>query len=86
MSPPGKEQRLYHKGIGGDGQTLAVHIHDCLVIQTRQHRILESRQKNIANQLGAQLAAAAVPQQNCVSGRERRRATEFELYFDAGFR
>ena len=62
----GKEQRLYDEGIGGDGQTLAVHIDDGLVIQTRQHRILERRQEDVANQLGAQLAAAAVAQQNCV--------------------
>src|ERR1039458_6145595 len=82
----GKEQWLHYEGIGGDGKTLAVHIHDCLVIQTRQHRILERRQEDVANQLGAQLAAAAVPQQNCVFGRDRRRATEFEIYFDGGFR
>ena len=82
----GKEQWLHYEGIGGDGQTLAVHIHDCLVIQTRQHRILKRRQEDVANQLGAQLAAAAVPQQDGVFGRERRRATEFEIYFDAGFR
>ena len=82
----GKKQRLYHEGIRGDGQTLAVHIHDGLVVQTRQHGILERGQENVANQLGAQLAAAAVAQQNRVFGRERRRATEFELHFDAGFR
>src|SRR5208282_1712810 len=82
----GKEQWLYYEGIGGDGETLAVHIHDGLVIQARQHRILKRRQEDVANQLGAQLAAAAVPQQDCVFGRERRRATELEFYFGVGFR
>src|ERR1035441_10528423 len=82
----GKEQWLHYEGIGGDGETLAVHIHDCLVIQARQHRILKRRQEDVANQLGAQLAAAAVPQQDCVFGRERRRATELEFYFGVGFR
>ena len=81
-----KEQRFYYEGVGGDGETLAVHIHDGLVIQTRQHRILEGRQEDVANQLGAQLAATAVPQQDCVFGRERRRATEFEIDFGVGFR
>ena len=86
MSPPGKNRRLDHERIGGDGQTLAVHIHDGLIIHTRQHRILKRRQKDIADQLRAELAAATVSQQNRVFTAKRRRATEFEFYFDVGFR
>jgi hypothetical protein len=81
----GKKQRLHHKGIGSHGQTLAVHIHDGLVIEPRQRRVLKRRQKNVAHQLGAQLAAAAVPQQNCVSNRKRRRATELHCYLGRDF-
>jgi hypothetical protein len=44
----GKEEWLHHKGVGGDCQTLAIYGHDRLVIEARQHRILQCRQEDLA--------------------------------------
>ena len=82
----GKEQRFHNKGIRGHGQTLAIHVYDCLIIQTRQYRAPKRRQEYVANQRCAQLAAAPVSQKDGVLGGERRRATDSEIYIDNGFR
>ena len=46
--PAGKEQGLHYEGIGGNCQALAIDIHDRLIIQAGQHRILQRGQKEIA--------------------------------------
>jgi len=77
-----EKQWLHYERIGGNGQTLAIYVYDCLVIEARQYRIPQCGQEDIADQLGAQFAAAAMPEQDGILGRERYGTAEF----DDGFR
>ena len=66
-----EEQRLHHEGIGGESEARAADLEHRLVVQPLQHRVGESGQEDVAQQLGAELAAAAVAEQH---GRHRRQA------------
>ncbi len=59
-----KEQRLDHEGIGGEGEARAGDLEHRLVFQAGKHGVGESGEEDVAQQLGAELAAAAVAEQH----------------------
>ena len=50
-----KEQRLHHERIGRKSQPRAADVEDRLVVQAVEQGIREQRQKDVVQQLGAQL-------------------------------
>ena len=56
----GKEQRLHNKGIGAHGQAAGGQIEQGRVAQVLQRGIAEGGEKEVLDQLVAQLAAAAM--------------------------
>ena len=63
----GEKQRLDHERIGGESEPRAADFENRLVVQAIEHRIGEQGQKHIAQQVRAELAAAAVAEHNLVA-------------------
>ena len=63
----GKEQRLHHEGIRGEGQARAADFDDGLIVQRPSAGFAKAGRKDIPQQLGAELPAAAVAQQDLIA-------------------
>src|ERR1035438_3297453 len=70
----GKKERLHHVGIGGEGQPRAGGFHDGLIVHAAKRGIRECREEDIAQQLRAELPAAAVAEQDLIALSNRQGA------------
>ena len=65
MSPPGKDQRIDHEGVGGEGKPVAMgakcgKIEARLVLERRKRRIVEGGDEHVVDQILHGLAATAM--------------------------
>src|SRR5207245_6418124 len=74
--PSGEEERLHHKGIGGERKTRAVDVENRLIVKAIERGVVEGRQEEFANEFGAKRSAAPVAEQHGVFRGKRRRARE----------
>ncbi len=56
----GEEDRRDHEGIGRERKACTVDRDNCLVVEFVENRVLERGKKNLIDQLGGQLAAASM--------------------------
>ena len=47
--PSGEEERLHHKGIGGERETRAVDVENRLIVKAIERGVVEGRQEEFAN-------------------------------------
>ena len=60
MSPPGKEQRRNHEGIGRHHHAAGGNLEGGLVVAARQHWVVEGRAENLLDELLHGASAGAV--------------------------
>ena len=70
----GKKYRGDHEGVRSKCQASAADRDHCLVIELVQNGISECRQKDLVDQIGSELATAAMPQHNLRMLKDRQRA------------
>ena len=62
----GKAQRPHHVAVGGEGDAAGRREHG-RVVESREHRVAEGRDEDVADQLAVEPAAAAVAEQDAVA-------------------
>ena len=72
----GKEQRLDHEGVGGEGHPRPSDVENRLIVQPVENGVRKQRQKDIAQQFRAEPPSAAVAEHDPLRGFKRSGAGE----------